>query len=140
MPTKKIEIPKVPENAVYATGRRKESTAKVWIFPGSGNVYMNKQPVLDYIKREILCTIMKQPLVELNLDKKYDVLITGVGGGLSGQAGAARMGIARALVELDANFRSPLKKIGVLTRDSRMKERKKYGRRGARKGAQFRKR
>ncbi|RAP32251.1 30S ribosomal protein S9 [Candidatus Marinamargulisbacteria bacterium SCGC AG-439-L15] len=131
---------KVPTGAFYGTGRRKESIAKVWVFPGSGQVVINDKTALEAVKRDVLVEELMKPLLSLQLDKKLDVKISTVGGGLSGQAGACQLGIARAILSMDENFRAPLREGGYLTRDTRVKERKKYGRRGARKGAQFRKR
>ncbi|MFQ5630823.1 MAG: 30S ribosomal protein S9 [bacterium] len=127
-------------NDYFATGRRKNSVARVRLVPGSGQINVNKAPVLDYFKRETLRMIIEQPLVTTEAIGKYDVLANVHGGGLSGQAGAMRMGIARALLKVDGDYRSQLKSAGFLTRDPRMTERKKYGQKGARKRFQFSKR
>ncbi|MBF0171394.1 MAG: 30S ribosomal protein S9 [Nitrospinae bacterium] len=125
---------------IYATGRRKTSTARVWIMPGNGKVTVNKRTADEYFRRPTSVMILKQPLEATHLLARVDVWCTVAGGGLSGQAGAVRHGIARALNEFDGNLRSTLKKAGMLTRDSRAKERKKPGRPGARKRFQFSKR
>ena len=127
-------------NDYYAVGRRKHSVARVRLVPGEGKIIVNGAPVLDYFKRETLRMIIEQPLVTSETLGKYDVIANVHGGGLSGQAGAMRMGIARALLKVDTDLRSPLKAEGFLTRDPRMKERKKYGQKGARKRFQFSKR
>lgn len=124
----------------YAVGRRKNSTARVRMMPGEGKIIVNNHTLIDYFKRETLRMIIEQPLNTVEALGKYDVIANVHGGGLSGQAGAMRMGIARALLKVDADFRSPLKSAGFLTRDPRMKERKKYGQKGARKRFQFSKR
>lgn len=128
------------EGRIYATGRRKTSTARVWIMPGGGEIKVNKTPVADYFKRETSVMILRQPLDLTNLGDKLDVYCTVRGGGLSGQAGAVKHGIARALEKYDPSLRSVLKKAGMLTRDSREKERKKPGQPRARKRYQFSKR
>ncbi|SDZ85442.1 small subunit ribosomal protein S9 [Lachnospiraceae bacterium NK3A20] len=124
----------------YGTGRRKSSIARVFITPGKGNITVNKRSLDDYFGLETLKTIVKQPLVALNAVDQYDLYITVKGGGTTGQAGAIRQGIARALIEVDEEFRPVLKKAGYLTRDPRMKERKKYGLKAARRAPQFSKR
>ncbi len=123
-----------------AVGRRKESVARVRLVPGSGNIIVNKKPILDYFKRETLKMIIEQPLEATETMGKFDIYANVDGGGLSGQAGAMRLGIARALLKFDEDLRPILKKNGFLTRDPRMKERKKYGLAGARKRFQFSKR
>lgn len=123
-----------------AVGRRKLSTARVRMLPGEGNVVVNKMPLLDYFKRETLKMIIEQPLQLTETLGKYDIHANVVGGGLTGQAGAVRHGIARALLKINDEFRKKLKVAGFLTRDPRMKERKKYGQKGARKRFQFSKR
>ncbi|MDQ7052408.1 MAG: 30S ribosomal protein S9 [candidate division KSB1 bacterium] len=123
-----------------AVGRRKESVARVRLVPGSGNIIVNKKPVLDYFKRETLKMIIEQPLEATETMGKFDIYANVDGGGLTGQAGAMRLGIARALLKFDEDLRPILKKNGFLTRDPRMKERKKYGLAGARKRFQFSKR
>lgn len=129
------------KTAVYsAIGRRKHSVARVRLVPGTGQIIVNKQPVLAYFKRETLRMVIEQPLVTTETIGKYDVLANVCGGGLTGQAGAMRLGIARALLQVEEDFRPKLKAAGFLTRDPRMKERKKYGQKGARKRFQFSKR
>ena len=117
----------------YGTGRRKSSIARVYLTPGTGKVTINKKDIDDYFGLETLKIIARQPLEATNTADKYDVKVTVKGGGFTGQAGAIRHGIARALNEADADFRPILKKAGFLTRDSRMKERKKYGLKKARR-------
>ena len=124
----------------YGTGRRKESVARVYLTPGTGKITVNKREFDDYFAVETLKTIVMQPLNAVDGADKFDALITVKGGGFTGQAGAVRQGIARALCEADADFRPVLKKAGFLTRDSRMKERKKYGLKAARRAPQFSKR
>lgn len=124
----------------YGTGRRKKAIARVRILPGNGNITINKRPIEEYFSREVLRTIVRQPLVLTNTEDKYDVMVIVHGGGTTGQAGAIRHGIARALVTVDEDLRKPLKKAGYLTRDPRMKERKKYGLKKARRAPQFSKR
>ncbi len=126
--------------AYYATGRRKNSVARVWIRPGKGEYVVNGQGLLDYFRRATLKTVIEEPLEELELMGKFDVEATLKGGGLSGQAGALRLGISRALILYDEELRPGLRKSGFLTRDARIKERKKYGQPGARKRFQFSKR
>ena len=129
-----------PENGFYATGRRKEATARVWVKPGTGAMLVNGRPLDEYFGRETSIMIINQPLQVLEQMGKIDATVNVVGGGLSGQAGAIRHGISRALCKLNPEFRPPLKKAGFLTRDARAVERKKYGRPGARKRFQFSKR
>ncbi len=124
----------------YGTGRRKNSVARVYITPGSGKITVNKKDVNDYFGLETLKVIVRQPFAVTETDGKFDVLVNVYGGGFTGQAGAIRHGIARALCEADADYRPILKKAGYLTRDPRMKERKKYGLKGARRAPQFSKR
>ncbi len=124
----------------YATGRRKESVARVWLIPGSGAISVNGRLFEDYFPTETHRQVVQQPLMVLNKRAEYDVRATVSGGGISGQAGAVRHGLARALAAVDPGFRAPLRKAGLLTRDARMVERKKYGRPGARKRFQFSKR
>jgi small subunit ribosomal protein S9 len=128
------------ELLVYATGRRKESIARVRMKPGSGEFSVNERTLDDYFGRETSKMVLKQPLEVVEQLGKVDILINVCGGGLSGQAGAIRHGISRALIKLNADFRPVLKKAGFLTRDARTVERKKYGRPGARKRFQFSKR
>ncbi|MBR0576269.1 30S ribosomal protein S9 [Proteiniclasticum sp. BAD-10] len=122
------------------TGRRKKSVARVRLVPGSGNVTINKRDIENYFGLETLRTIVNQPLVLTNTKNSYDVLVNVHGGGISGQAGAIRHGISRALLKADETLRGELKRAGFLTRDPRMKERKKYGLKKARKSPQFSKR
>ncbi len=124
----------------YGTGRRKSSVARVYLTPGTGKVVINKKDMDDYFGLETLKIIVKQPLVATNTADKFDVLVNVKGGGFTGQAGAIRHGISRALLEADADYRAVLKKAGFLTRDSRMKERKKPGLKKARRAPQFSKR
>lgn len=123
-----------------AVGRRKESIARVSLVPGTGDIVVNKRPCAKYFLRETDRIIVKQPLVATNSADKYNVNANLQGGGLTGQAGALRLGIARALVLADASFKDLFRKEGFLTRDPRMKERKKYGQKGARKRFQWTKR
>jgi len=124
----------------YGTGRRKTSVARVFLRPGQGQIIVNKRTFEDYFPRESLRLMVAQPLELTNTTTQLDVSANVAGGGLSGQAGAVRHGIARALLVFDANLRTQLKRAGFLTRDPRMKERKKYGQPGARKRFQFSKR
>lgn len=123
-----------------ATGRRKCSVARVRMKNGKGNITINKRPLDDYFGTEILRMIVKQPLALTNNADRYDMLVSVCGGGISGQAGAIKHGITRILLEVDPDLRSVLKKAGYVTRDARIKERKKYGRKKARKSFQFSKR
>jgi len=125
---------------VLATGRRKNSVARVWVTAGDGKVVVNKRPFAEYFPRESNRLIIKQPLELVKLESKIDVSANVNGGGLSGQAGAIRHGIARALVKFDESLKQAIKKAGFLTRDARMRERKKYGRKRARRRFQFSKR
>ncbi|MCL6571190.1 MAG: 30S ribosomal protein S9 [Bacillus sp. (in: Bacteria)] len=122
------------------TGRRKSSVARVRLVPGTGQILINKRDIEDYIPFEALRVVLKQPLVATETLGSYDVLVNVSGGGYTGQAGAIRHGIARALLIADPEYRPTLKSAGLLTRDARMKERKKYGLKGARKAPQFSKR
>jgi len=124
----------------YGTGRRKSSVARVYLTPGSGKITINKRDIDNYFGLETLKLIIRQPLELTNTTSKFDVSVNVFGGGFTGQAGAIRHGISRALLEADADFRPALKKAGFLTRDPRMKERKKYGLKGARRAPQFSKR
>ena len=124
----------------YGTGRRKKSIARVYIFQGNGNIIINKRKLDDYVGLEVLKKIINQPFEVTNTLGKYDVQVNVHGGGPTGQAGAVRHGIARALLQVDNEFRALLKKEGLLTRDPRMKERKKYGLKAARRAPQFSKR
>jgi len=124
----------------YGTGRRKTSTARVFLRPGKGTITVNYKPIESSFPAESLRLTIRQPLVVTETSERFDVLATTAGGGVAGQAGALRLGISRALVEYDAELRSRLRKAGLLTRDPRAKERKKYGMAGARKRFQFSKR
>ena len=124
----------------YGTGRRKTSTARVYLRPGAGEVQVNRKPFDKYFPNETLRMIIRQPLQLTETTAKFDLLINVSGGGPSGQAGAIRHGITRALIEFNADLRPALKKAGLVTRDPRIKERKKYGQKGARKRFQFSKR
>ena len=126
---------------MYGTGRRKSSVARVHLFPaGSGKITINNRDIDEYFGLETLKLIVRQPLVAIDALEKYDMVVTVTGGGVSGQAGAIRHGIARALLEVDEAYRPALKAAGFLTRDPRMKERKKYGLKAARRAPQFSKR
>ena len=133
-------MPKGEKLVFNGTGRRKKSIARVRILSGKGNITINGQSIDEYFGTDILKVIVKQPLVATNTLEKYDVICKVEGGGFTGQAGAIRHGIARALLAANAEFRPVLKQNGFLTRDSRMKERKKYGLKKARKAPQFSKR
>ena len=124
----------------YGTGRRKSSVARVYVMPGTGNITINKRDIDDYFGLETLKVIVRQPLETIGATDKFDIKISVHGGGYTGQAGAIRHGIARALLTVDADYRPVLKKAGYLTRDPRMKERKKYGLKSARRAPQFSKR
>ena len=128
------------DRGFYATGRRKEATARVWLKPGAGEVQVNGRAMADYFGRETSKMVINQPLEVVEQQGKLDITVNVVGGGLSGQAGAIRHGIARALCALNPEFRPALKKAGFLTRDARVVERKKYGQPGARRRFQFSKR
>ena len=124
----------------YGTGRRKKSIARVYLVPGKGDVTINKRSMDDYFGLETLKVIVRQPMVATETTEKYDVIVNVRGGGYTGQAGAIRHGIARALLQVDSDYRPVLKRAGYLTRDPRMKERKKYGLKAARRAPQFSKR
>lgn len=124
----------------YGTGRRKKAIARVYVTPGKGNITINGRSIDEYLGLDTLKVIVRQPLVAVEGAEKYDATITVKGGGYTGQAGAIRHGIARALLQVDGEFRPVLKKAGYLTRDPRMKERKKYGLKAARRAPQFSKR
>jgi small subunit ribosomal protein S9 len=130
----------VAEIQYYGTGRRKSATARVYLRPGTGNFNVNRISIDNYFKNEALRMIIRQPLHLTDTLAKFDVLVNVAGGGNAGQAGAVRHGIARALLEFNGELRKKLKKAGLLTRDPRAKERKKYGQKGARKRFQFSKR
>lgn len=127
-------------NKFYGTGRRKSAIARVYVMPGKGNITVNKRTIDEYFGMETLKVIVNQPFAATNTEGKYDVIVTVRGGGATGQAGAVRHGIARALTHADAELRPALKKAGFLTRDPRMKERKKPGLKAARRAPQFSKR
>lgn len=122
------------------TGRRKESTARVRLKPGSGRIIVNGKPIREYLQRDTLVMIANQPFDATETKNKFDVRVRAEGGGLTGQAGAIRLGVARALVEFDEKYKTILRRAGLLTRDARAVERKKYGQPGARKRFQFSKR
>ncbi|MDR0958353.1 MAG: 30S ribosomal protein S9 [Clostridiales bacterium] len=124
----------------YGTGRRKSSVARVYLLPGTGKITVNKRDIDEYFGLETLKIIIRQPLELTGVTSKFDVRVNVHGGGYTGQAGAIRHGVARALLDADADFRPALKKAGFLTRDPRMKERKKYGLKAARRAPQFSKR
>ena len=128
------------ETPNYGTGRRKNAIARVWITPGEGKITINGREFNEYLGRPILEILVKSPLVALGMDGRFDIKAMTKGGGISGQAGAVRLGISRALITYDPELRPELKKGGFLTRDARVKERKKYGRKKARRGFQFVKR
>jgi small subunit ribosomal protein S9 len=128
------------QGRAYATGKRKNAVARVWIKPGAGHVVINTRPVETYFARPVLRMLIQQPLVAANRQTQYDVVCTVSGGGLSGQAGAVRHGISKALTQYEPELRPALKRGGFLTRDSRVVERKKYGRAKARRSFQFSKR
>ena len=130
----------IEENVFYATGKRKTAIARTWLMPGSGNIVVNNRPLDDYFKVGNAKTILQQPLVLTNTSDTYDVRIKVIGGGINGQAGAIRHGISRALILADPDLRLTLKRAGFIRRDSRVKERKKYGQKGARARYQFSKR
>ena len=124
----------------YGTGRRKKSVARVYLVPGTGKITINKRDIDEYFGLETLKTIVRQPLTATDNADKFDVLVNVIGGGFTGQAGAIRHGISRALCKANPDLRGDLKKAGFLTRDPRMKERKKYGLKAARRAPQFSKR
>nr|WP_320116361.1 30S ribosomal protein S9 [uncultured Desulfuromonas sp.] len=128
------------EQRYNATGKRKTSVARVWMKPGTGSITVNKQDINDYFGRETSKMIIRQPLELTDNVGKFDIFVNVRGGGPSGQAGAIKHGITKALLEMDASLRGVLKKAGFITRDSRIKERKKYGRAAARRSFQFSKR
>ena len=130
----------VDKNAFYSTGRRKQAVARVWMMPGSGKILINRRDIDDYFGRATSKMILRQPLELTDTLGRYDIYINVAGGGLSGQADAIRHGITRALMKINGAFRPALKKEGYVTRDPRIKERKKYGQRGARARFQFSKR
>jgi small subunit ribosomal protein S9 len=134
--TQKIDA----QGRAYATGKRKDAVARVWIKPGPGAIVVNERPVDVYFARPVLRMILQQPLQVANRMGQYDIIVSVAGGGLSGQAGAVRHGLAKALTHYEPELRTPLKREGFLTRDARVVERKKYGRKKARRSFQFSKR
>ena len=128
------------QGRAYATGKRKDAIARVWIKPGTGKITVNKKDYVAYFARPVLQLILRQPIMLTNREGQYDVVATVSGGGLSGQAGALRHGLSKALTHYEPELRGILKKEGFLTRDNRVVERKKYGRRKARRSFQFSKR
>ena len=124
----------------YGTGRRKKSVARVYLVPGTGKITINKRDIDEYFGLETLKVVVRQPLAATDTEGKFDVIVNVKGGGYTGQAGAIRHGIARALLQVDPDFRDSLKRAGLLTRDARMVERKKPGLKKARKASQFSKR
>ncbi len=127
-------------NVFYATGKRKDSVAKVWLTPGTGKIVVNNKELNEYFDLDVARTLLSSPLVLTEKSDSCDVKVTVMGGGKSGQAGAIRLGVSKALVLLDPDLRGVLKSAGFLTRDARKKERKKYGKKGARASFQFSKR
>jgi small subunit ribosomal protein S9 len=140
-PEAPVHVQKLDEHGrAYATGKRKDAIARVWLKPGSGRITINDKEFEKYFGRPVLQMILRQPIVAANRDGQYDIIATVTGGGLSGQAGAVRHGISKALTHYEPTLRGVLKKGGFLTRDSRVVERKKYGKRKARRSFQFSKR
>ena len=140
-PAATVHVQKLDKSGrAYATGKRKDAVARVWVKPGSGKITVNDKDFNAYFARPVLQMILKQPIVATNRDGQFDIVATVVGGGLSGQAGAVRHGISKALTYYEPGLRSVLKKGGFLTRDSRTVERKKYGKAKARRSFQFSKR
>ena len=140
-PAAPVHVQKLDKQGrAYATGKRKDAIARVWVKPGSGKITVNEKEFAAYFARPVLQMILKQPIVATNRDGQFDITATVTGGGLSGQAGAVRHGISKALTYYEPGLRSVLKKGGFLTRDSRTVERKKYGRAKARRSFQFSKR
>ena len=136
-----VHVQKLDEfGRAYATGKRKDAVARVWVMPGTGRITVNKKSFEVYFARPVLQMVIRQPLLVAARDGQFDIVATVSGGGLSGQAGAVRHGISKALTHYEPELRSPLKRVGFLTRDSRVVERKKYGRRKARRSFQFSKR
>jgi small subunit ribosomal protein S9 len=129
-----------PQGRAYATGKRKDAVARVWIKPGGGRITVNEKPLEQYFARPVLRMVLQQPLHVVNRADQYDIVVTVAGGGLSGQAGAVRHGLSKALTYYEPDLRPALKKEGFLTRDPRVVERKKYGRKKARRSFQFSKR
>ncbi len=140
-PEAPVHVQKIDaQGRAYATGKRKDAVARVWIKPGPGQITVNQRPVDVYFARPVLRMILQQPLQVANRIGQYDITVTVDGGGLSGQAGAVRHGLAKALTYYEPELRGPLKKEGFLTRDPRVVERKKYGKKKARRSFQFSKR
>ena len=140
-PVAPVHVQKLDKQGrAYATGKRKDAIARVWVKPGSGKIIVNDKEFAAYFARPVLQMILRQPIVATNRDGQYDVVATVIGGGLSGQAGAVRHGISKALTYYEPGLRAVLKKGGFLTRDSRTVERKKYGKAKARRSFQFSKR
>ena len=138
---KRVYVQKLDQyGRAYATGKRKDAVARVWVKPGSGKIVVNTRPIEVYFARPVLRMVIQQPLVAANRQGQFDVICKVSGGGLSGQAGALRHGLSKALTEYEPDLRGVLKKAGFLTRDSRVVERKKYGRKKARRSFQFSKR
>jgi small subunit ribosomal protein S9 len=138
MPETQLKVDK--KNAFYSTGRRKTAIARVWMMPGSGKILINRRELDNYFGRATSKMVVRQPLELTETVGRYDIFVNVVGGGLSGQAEAIRHGVTRSLMKINASFRAGLKKSGYVTRDSRQKERKKHGQRGARARFQFSKR
>lgn len=134
-----IATPKLT-NAIYATGKRKDSVARVYLMPGKGNIVINERPMTEYFRRPVLQMILNQPFAVTKRDGAYDAFVMVMGGGLSGQAGAVKHGISKALEKAEPDLRAALKSAGFLTRDSRVVERKHYGFHKARRSTQFSKR
>lgn len=140
-PAAPVHVQKLDKQGrAYATGKRKNAIARVWVKPGSGKITVNDKEFVAYFARPVLQMILKQPIVASNRDGQFDIVATVIGGGLSGQAGAVRHGISKALTYYEPGLRPVLKKGGFLTRDSRVVERKKYGKKKARRSFQFSKR
>ena len=140
-PAAPVHVQKLDKQGrAYATGKRKDAIARVWVKPGSGKITVNDKEFATYFARPVLQMVLKQPIVATNRDGQFDIVATVVGGGLSGQAGAVRHGISKALTYYEPGLRGVLKKGGFLTRDSRVVERKKYGKAKARRSFQFSKR
>lgn len=140
-PAAPVHVQKLDKQGrAYATGKRKDAIARVWVKPGSGKIIVNDKEFAAYFARPVLQMILKQPIVATNREGQFDIIATVVGGGLSGQAGAVRHGISKALTYYEPGLRGVLKKGGFLTRDSRTVERKKYGKAKARRSFQFSKR
>jgi small subunit ribosomal protein S9 len=140
-PAAPVHVQKLDKQGrAYATGKRKDAIARVWVRPGTGKIVVNEKEYLSYFARPVLQMILKQPIIAANREGQFDIIATVIGGGLSGQAGAVRHGISKALTYYEPGLRGVLKKGGFLTRDSRTVERKKYGKAKARRSFQFSKR